>query len=73
MNSKDVQPIHEQQDENGEDLDPNQMVMFDDDGNPIELTHEQMLMIDALNKQKNNTNMTDEQEKMLKSINLEDL
>jgi hypothetical protein len=48
-------------------------MMFDREGNPIELTKEQMNLIDILNQQHKNSSMTEEQEKVLRSINLEDL
>jgi hypothetical protein len=47
--------------------------MFDPEGNPIELTKEQMDLIDILNSQNKNTAITEEQENILRSINLEDL
>lgn len=47
--------------------------MFDEEGNPIELTQEQIRLIESLDKQKKESELTAEQEKMLKSINLEDL
>ena len=44
--NKDVQPIEEQDGENGEE----HPMMLDQDGNPIELTQEQINLIETLNQ-----------------------
>ena len=48
-------------------------MMFDQEGNPIELSKEQMDLIDILNQQHQNTSLTEEQEKIMRSINMDDL
>ena len=47
--------------------------MFDNEGNPIELSAEQINLLETLNQQKHNSTITEEQQKALQSINLEDL
>lgn len=70
--TSDVQPIAEKdENENGEDPMPTQM--FDAQGNPIELSAEQLNLIETLNRQKQDAKITEEQQKALQSINLEDL
>jgi hypothetical protein len=49
------------------------VVLFDSEGNQIDLTREQMELIESLNTQQKSAEVSEKQQKLLQSINLEDL
>jgi len=75
--------MHRRRAENGED--PNSIkeaaeedeeggkVIYDENGNPIHLNRQQLALLDTLLNLQTRASLTDQQQELLKSVNLEDL